>query len=337
MPSDPQESARKPSRREQLWVLAQSPFGIWVLSTVVVGLFGWSYAQISSELSHSRVRATLVKHADAEAKSRLRQWVGISRARAVRRTFWSDFQTFYLGLIETPQNHATSGYVVYPAYPEFANSALISVLVQLRDTVPAEETVDIDRAIAWVGLWNSDMWVDKSFNQAVATVIENLWLARWGPKPTIPDLFNIRVGRGMINSELIFLSAVNPNDDSRLDKDGLFVFSADDHSGRQEWEIEHGTGGFSRIRLASGISTKGDFLSSTTGGEKVDLYYVDDKSGRQRWIIEDAPGGLEHIRVYDGVYSKLRYLSTSPDGSRLSLVEGDDGSGRQRWKIERIK
>jgi hypothetical protein len=337
MPSDPQESSRKSNRREQLWVLAQSPFGIWVLSTVVVGLFGWSYAQISSELSRSRVRATLVKHADAEAKSRLRQWVGIGRARAVRRKFSPNFQTFYLELIETPQTHSTSDYAVYPAYPEFANSALISVLVQLRDTVAAEETVDIDRAIAWVGLWNLDMWVDKSFNQSVTTVIENLWLARWGPKPTIPDLFNIRIGGGMINSELILLSAVHPNDDSRKDKDGLFVFSADDHSGRQEWEIEHDPGGFSRIRLASGIKDDGDFLSSTIDGEKVDLYNVDDKSGRQRWIIEDATGGLKHIRVYDGVSGKLRYLSTSPDGSRLSLVERDDGSGRQRWKIETVK
>ena len=140
-----------------------------------------------------------------------------------------------------------------------------------------------------------------------------------------------------MNAEMEFLSAVHPNNTSRTDKNGLFVFSADDGSGRQKWEIEKDPRGFSRIRLGSGIEGDGDFLSTTITGDLVDLYNVDDKSGRQRWIIEEAADGFKHIRVSKGVSGDLRYLSTTPDGEHLSLSEADDGSGRQRWKIEQVE
>jgi hypothetical protein len=304
-----------------------------------VGPFLWVYAQIESEFSHSRAKSTLVAHADAEAKSRVEQWVGMSRVRWARRKFSWKFQEFYFELINSPEIHPANADSIYPAYSEFANSALISVLVQLRDNVPTEKRADIDHAISWVGVWNPDIWTDKTFDQAVDTTLEHLWLTRWGSRPMISaiPLFNITVGGRLINPQLKFLSAVHPNDKRRKDKDGLFVFSADDGSGRQRWEIETDPSGLSRIRIASGIEDDGDFLSTTIGGELVDLYYVDDKSGRQRWIIEDTTGGFKHIRVYKGVSGDSRYLSTSPNGKHLSLAKADDGSGRQRWKIEQIE
>jgi hypothetical protein len=211
--------------------------------------------------------------------------------------------------------------------------------VQLRDNVPQNERTEIDAAISWVGVWNPDIWTDKSFRQAVETVRDHLWLSRWGIRPVTHaiTLFNITVGGGLSNPQLEFLSAVHPNFVPRPDKNGLFIFSADDSSGRQEWEIERDPGGFSRIRIASGINGDGDFLSSTIDGDLVDLYNVDDKSGRQRWIIEDAAGDLKHIRVYKGVSGNVRYLSASQDGNHLSLAEADDGSGLQRWRIRPIE
>jgi len=330
---------RKSERGEQLWAFAQSPFGIWVLSTVIVGLFGWGYAQIESGLSHSAAKRTLVAHADAEAKSRLEQWAGMSRVRWVRRKFGWKFQEFYFELIESPGSRPAHADSIYPAYSEFANSAFISVLVQLRDNVPAKERSSIDDAISWVGVWNPDTWTDKTFQQAVNITLEHLWLTRWGSRPVIPDipLFNVTVGGGLIDSQKKFLSAVFPGDKKRKDKDGLFIFSADDGLGPQRWEIETDPRGFSHIRIASGINDDGDFLSAKSDGKLVDLYPVDDKSGRQRWIIEDTTGGFKRIRIDSGVSGNFRYLSTSPNGNHLYLAEADDGSGRQRWKTERIK
>jgi hypothetical protein len=321
---------------------AQSPFGIWVLSTVVVGLFGWGFAQIESDLSKSRARAALVEHADAEAKSRIDQWVGMSQVRWARREFSWKFQDFYLKLVNSPDNHPAQGGSIYPAYSEFASSALVSVLVQLRENLPAKETTPVDAAISWVRVWNPDVWTGKTFKEAVDTVIEHLWLNRWGSRPVTHEikLYNITVGGGLDSPLSKFLSAVHPNSSRAVkdkDTDGLFIFNSDDSSGRQRWEIEDDPGGFSRIRLASGINDDGDFLSCTSDGHLADLYNVDDQSSRQRWIIEGVAGDLKHIRILKGVSGGLQYLSASPDGHHLSLAGADDGSGRQQWKIQPIQ
>jgi len=172
----------KPTTRSgQLWGFMQTSLGIWVLSTVVVGLITWGYAQLQSTLQRSNAQLQLIQHADAEAKSRVRQWLNMCKIRWVQSEFaTSRFQEWYFSVVKPPEKDPRFTYVIYPVYSEFEDRALISVLTQLRDNVASGEKPSIDQAIAWVGAWNPDVWENKTFDQKVQLAREHLWLSRWG-------------------------------------------------------------------------------------------------------------------------------------------------------------
>ena len=346
------DSSELAGRKERLWAFAQSPLGIWVLSTVVVGILGTGFTYLQNWFTLRDAKARLVERADAEAISRLKQWVGMSQTREARRRFsganGSNFPDFYFALVKPPVKQIKADFAIYPIYPEFADSSLISVFAQLRDNVPDGERAQINGAISWVGVWDRDFWKGKGFNDQVETVLKKLWLsgrAGWDGSPLLnpaPSLYHIRIGEDVVD-QLEFLSAKGPAicRNGRICNTELFLFSADDGSGRQEWEIEKDTDGFDNIRIASGIEDSPDdkrppdYLSTETHGQWVDLYDVDDGSGRQRWIIERAARDLYRIRIRGGVVPKeLEYLTVSPNGEELFLAKKDDGAGRQEWKIE---
>lgn len=81
------------------------------------------------------------------------------------------------------------------------------------------------------------------------------------------------------------------------------------------------------------------FLSTTSSGNKVDLYHTDDGSKRQKWnfIFQGYDSNNRpyyHIEIAGGVYTNRKYLSTVYNGSKVDLWHTDDGSGRQRWIIK---
>jgi hypothetical protein len=111
------------------------------------------------------------------------------------------------------------------------------------------------------------------------------------------------------------------------------LYSFDDGSNRQKWEISKGDGDWYHIQVHGGTSGGRTLLSTVSDGTKVDLWNHDDGSGRQRWKISDQ-GDYYHIEVYAGVGGYRRLLSTVEDGSKVDLYDHDDGSGRQRWIVE---
>jgi len=69
------------------------------------------------------------------------------------------------------------------------------------------------------------------------------------------------------------------------------VYDKDDASGRQRWKIikrGRGRGRYFNIMIAGGVSGNRKYLSTTSNGNKVDLWIKDDRSGRQRWVIPHA-------------------------------------------------
>ena len=69
------------------WAFVQTPLGIWVLSTVLVGLIAWGYAQLQSALQRSTQKSQLIERTDTEAKSRVQQWLNMCKIRWVRSEF----------------------------------------------------------------------------------------------------------------------------------------------------------------------------------------------------------------------------------------------------------
>lgn len=84
------------------------------------------------------------------------------------------------------------------------------------------------------------------------------------------------------------------------------------------------------------------YLSTTSDGRKVDIWYRDDGSGRQRWVLTRLPRMKDvfKIRIQKGTrggFGGEQLLSTPSDGHKIDLYSHDDNSGRQKWYLENIK
>jgi hypothetical protein len=96
------------------------------------------------------------------------------------------------------------------------------------------------------------------------------------------EVYNIIVESGL-SSNRKYLSCTS--DGTKVD-----LWSKDDGSGRQRWEIfpvqNSPTPDTYIIKVCEGVATDRRYLSCTADGGKVDLYSKDDGSGRQRWQIQ---------------------------------------------------
>lgn len=141
---------------------------------------------------------------------------------------------------------------------------------------------------------------------------------------------NIQVLRGLTTNRSL-LSCTS---------DGLKVdlFSEDDNSGRQRWNIilVNGFNDVYNIIISGGVSSGRRFLSCTADG-RVDLYDKDDGSGRQRWQFVGQKKNIPsyyQIKVVGGTNPNVVFLSCTADGLKVDLYTKDDGSGRQRWQLQ---
>jgi hypothetical protein len=119
--------------KNRVTTFLNSSLGIWVLSTLVVGLFGWSYAQWQT----SRQNIEQINKLDAEIEARIQS------------------AQYRIGNLD-----ASSTATIYPAnellapptaeriiQSEFASRNLRSLVYELRGRVPANEEGPIGKAI----------------------------------------------------------------------------------------------------------------------------------------------------------------------------------------------
>lgn len=91
-------------------------------------------------------------------------------------------------------------------------------------------------------------------------------------------------------------------------------------------------------KVGANLSGIKKYLSTTSSGDKVDLYHIDDGSNRQKWnfIFQGYDSNNRpyyHIEIAGGVHTNRKYLSTVYNGGKVDLYHIDDGSGRQRWYV----
>jgi len=126
--------------------------------------------------------------------------------------------------------------------------------------------------------------------------------------------------------------------------DKVDLWTKDDGSGRQTWEMVKAGTDWYNIRVTNGVkgTRKGSgeafrlengYLSCNSDGTKVDVWPKDDASGRQRWKLKKVKGGGFNILVYGGVKGKRKFLSTTQKGDKVDLWIKDDKSGRQVWRV----
>jgi outer membrane protein assembly factor BamB len=149
---------------------------------------------------------------------------------------------------------------------------------------------------------------------------------------SITGIHNIQVLRGLSSNR----SLLSANGDGSV----VDLYSTDDGSGRQDWDIElvPGYDDLYHVTISKGVPGGRVYLSCTSDGTKVDLYTTDDGSGRQRWRFVPVAGtsipSYYNIFVSAGTNTSHTYLSCTPDGFVVDLYSIDDDSGRQRWQVQ---
>jgi hypothetical protein len=118
----------------KLLAFFQTTLGIWVLSTIVIGLFGWIYAhwQVVQQ------NAEQIKKLDVEIDARL--YGAVYYKSSLSPAANSSSLNRAIILLSPP----TGDRVILP---EFANRNLKSPLYELRDRIPQDEWIDVSSAL----------------------------------------------------------------------------------------------------------------------------------------------------------------------------------------------
>jgi hypothetical protein len=169
------------TRRQRLWSLLNTSFGIWLLSSVVLGGLGFLYTSTQSLLTESRIKASSIRKLDTEIASRLRQWSRLGEVEEIKRDHAvpGSFARYYGWLVKAPDQSGKFLYVIYPVFPEFEHRPLLSLITELRSYVDGAEAKELDQTIDRLISWNPMIDPQSSFASYKIKVEELLWLSRW--------------------------------------------------------------------------------------------------------------------------------------------------------------
>ncbi len=122
----------------KVWAFLNSPFGIWLLATAVVGSLSWGYTKWESIRAEREAFSTLIVKIDTEIESRLQYIYGqLSRDEINKRDFH-----FLVGSILNPDLLPH-----YGVFDEFRERNTRSLIFELRRLVSKGDTDPLRRSL----------------------------------------------------------------------------------------------------------------------------------------------------------------------------------------------
>lgn len=140
---------------ERAMVFLNSGFGLWFLSSVVLSGLTFGYGLLDNYLTVEKERSEKIRRLDVEIRSRTGQLEAlmlgiqdhpdIERAAGLRRALTNLLRPPTSAIAPT-----TDEFAIYPAFPEFKERTLLSLLVELMYTVPESKQSEVESAFVWV-------------------------------------------------------------------------------------------------------------------------------------------------------------------------------------------
>jgi hypothetical protein len=124
---------------KRLWDLANKPFVLWSLSSLVLGLIGWMYtnyqAYILEQAQHRQLKQKILNEIISRAMESL---LFLSDERAKEGQRGSDFpRVIYLRILDTFNNKDQSN--TNSIYPEYRDRSYLSLITELSSVVSYED------------------------------------------------------------------------------------------------------------------------------------------------------------------------------------------------------
>jgi hypothetical protein len=133
------QTAEPPTRGERLIAFLNSGLGIWILSSILVGLVTWSYTMWTESRSTARENDAIIEKLDVEIVARMTRFRDLISSATT-------METFYLAMVSL-DNPETTGNLKVSVFPELAGRSLSSLLWELRARVPAAERAPVSSAL----------------------------------------------------------------------------------------------------------------------------------------------------------------------------------------------
>jgi hypothetical protein len=125
---------------EKVWKFLNSPFGLWVLSSILLGLLTWSYSQWQASETDSVKRRDTIKRIDTEIASRLRVAQTMVRAAQTK-------EQLYMAVIAL-NGGAAHVHFDFGVFPDLKHRSLRSLLYELKGNLKDKAALkDVNTAL----------------------------------------------------------------------------------------------------------------------------------------------------------------------------------------------
>lgn len=190
-----QRQPEKESSSKKLWRVLNSSFGLWFLSTIVLGIVVTGYTKWQEKLWAAKRDQQTIMQIDIEVALRLNHFRSTINNSVSQKQFVAA-----LAALEKSSNDLFSIY----SFPEYERRSVQALLIELELFVPIDQKAEIKNALRGMHelkkIWlRNSQNVSPSSNEGVIEGIhfdelevvfevfeKHLTLARWKNIPTIP-------------------------------------------------------------------------------------------------------------------------------------------------------
>jgi hypothetical protein len=130
-----QEAKRPYAVGGRIWAIVNTSFGIWLLSTIVVGLFSWAYTNWEQRRSKQHEQNELIRKLDVEIPVRLQTSESLFDSASRAAGYYSAMRS-----LRVPPDAII-------VFPEFRDRPITALLSELLQQVPAAEKAEINEAL----------------------------------------------------------------------------------------------------------------------------------------------------------------------------------------------
>lgn len=150
---DLEASNPRPTRRERVWVVLNSSFALWFLSSIILAGFTAGFTSYRAWQEERENRANLEKRLDVEISNRIAQALAGVRIDKVRLEHGEAYlpHSYYM----TVDQYLNNTFLLDPhnrkdfsLYPEFRTRGFRSLIFELKTIVTPVEQPDLERALA---------------------------------------------------------------------------------------------------------------------------------------------------------------------------------------------
>ncbi|WP_298426960.1 hypothetical protein [uncultured Kordia sp.] len=176
--------------KEKLWRFVNTSFGIWLLSSVMVGFFTFSYAKLSESISSRKNKKKQILMLDQEIEGRIYQLISKQERRRdsidvsdevieqssrnrITKDVWFDFKATPVGNYEG----------LYNMYPEFSERNIVSLMVELISLIDDDDEVEKIKKVIYKIISDKILPLnvrnEKDYEDFISKVNSELRLERW--------------------------------------------------------------------------------------------------------------------------------------------------------------